>query len=374
MARKKLPVGFRYRDDGSIERRFTVDGKRYSVYGDTVTECQENELSLREQIRNGLYVNNRNITLNAYYKEWRTTREGTVKGNTALNIESRYKNHIGPALGHRKVVDIEKREIVKLQKALAQKQKETTVNVTIAQLKCIFNGAVEDGIIARNPATGIKPLKPSGETAAETYHRALTVEEQNCFLEQAVNEWFYELIVFLLCTGMRVGEASALTWQDIDYVNNVIYVTKTVSRTSDGKYIIDTPKSKAGIRDIPMNDDIRSILKNQKAKLNLVHGNVINLSQRVFEGFSGNIVYNGSLNQAITRTIKRMEKQGMKVDHFSAHALRDTFATRYIEQGGSPQVLKTILGHSNLHITMDLYSHVMKDVKQKEMNSIRITC
>lgn len=60
------------------------------------------------------------------------------------------------------------------------------------------------------------------------------------------------------------------------------------------------------------------------------------------------------------------------IEHFSAHALRDTFATRYIEQGGSPQVLKTILGHNSLAMTMDLYSHVLPNTKQKEMESVRI--
>ena len=60
------------------------------------------------------------------------------------------------------------------------------------------------------------------------------------------------------------------------------------------------------------------------------------------------------------------------MEHFSAHALRDTFATRYIEQGGSPQALKTILGHNSLAMTMDLYSHVLPNTKQEEMESVRI--
>ena len=84
------------------------------------------------------------------------------------------------------------------------------------------------------------------------------------------------------------------------------------------------------------------------------------------------MVYNASVNKAISDTIKRMNADGKEIEHFSAHALRDTFATRYIEQGGSAQVLKTILGHSSLAMTMDLYSHVMPNTKQKEMDSIVI--
>lgn len=68
--------------------------------------------------------------------------------------------------------------------------------------------------------------------------------------------------------------------------------------------------------------------------------------------------------------MKRLEKKEIKIERFTCHAFRDTFATRYIEEGGSAQVLKTILGHSSLAMTMDLYSHVMPDTKQQEMELI----
>ena len=367
----RLPVGYRQRKDGKIECRFVVDGKRYSCYADNVKECREKERELREKIAEGLYTKNRNLTLDKYYEEWKKGREGTVKGNTALNIDCRYKKHIKPALGHRKLVDIEKREIVMLQQELAKKQKASTVNITIVQLKSILNDAIADGIIVRSPAAGIKPLKVDSK-ATDTYHRALTEEEQKLFMQEAKKEWLYELLALLICTGMRVGEATALTWQDIDYKNNVIHVTKTISRTSKGEYIVGTPKSDSSIRDIPMTAAIKEILWDQKQKQDMVHGNVVKMSQSVFENLYGGMVFNASVNTAITNTLKRINKDKEIIEHFSAHALRDTFATRYIEQGGSPQVLKTILGHSSLAMTMDLYSHVLPNKKQQEMDSIKI--
>lgn len=285
MAKRSLAAGFRQRKDGRYESRFTVNGKRYSVYADTLKECKAKDAELRERIKAGSYVSNRNITLDQYYEEWKAARQGTIKGNTALNIECRYRKHISPAMGSRKMVDIEKREIVRLQKELAQKVKATTVNITIVQLKSIFNDAVVDGIITKSPAAGVKALKVEGMSATETYHRALTLEEQNLFMENVKQEWLYELIALLLCTGMRLGEATALTWSDIDYINNVIHVTKTISRSATGEYITDTPKSKTSIRDIPLNDSIKRVLKSQKEKLSLVHGNVIPLSQAVLKGY-----------------------------------------------------------------------------------------
>ncbi|ODR36268.1 tyrosine-type recombinase/integrase [Eisenbergiella tayi] len=372
MPKKTLGAGFRKREDGRYESRFVVKGKRYSVYADTLAECKEKDAQLREKIRKGLYIDNQNITFDQYYKEWKAARKGTVKGNTALNAESRYKNHIGPALGKRKVVEMEKREIVKLQKDLAKKQKPSTVNATIAQVKSMLNSAVADGILTKSPAAAVKPLKDEGEKASETYHRALTVEEQTLFAELLRPEWYYELILFMLCTGVRVGEAASITWKDVDYINNMIHISTTQSRTEEGKYTVGSPKSRTSDRDIPMNEAIKEVLKSQKNKLKMVHGNVVQINQNVFESFTGKRVYDATVNSAIKRTIGRMKENGLETEHFTAHALRDTFATRYIEQGGSPQVLKTILGHSSLAMTMDLYSHVLPNTKQQEMDNIKI--
>lgn len=86
----------------------------------------------------------------------------------------------------------------------------------------------------------------------------------------------------------------------------------------------------------------------------------------------GGIVNNHAVNRAIAAVLGRLEEQGRPISHFTAHALRDTFATRYIEQGGNPQTLKAILGHSSLAMTMDLYSHVLPNTKQKEMDNLKI--
>lgn len=367
----KLGAGVRKRADGTLEKRFSVKGVRYSVYGKNSKELSEKEQTLREQIKENSYIRNRNITLDKYYEEWKIAKRGTIKESTELGNDSRYKNHIKPTLGHKKVVDIEKRELVQLQKKLSETQQPNTVNLIFVQIKCMLNEAVIDGIIVKNPAVGIKPLKVE-KKATDTKHRALTVEEQKLFMQEIKSDWYYEQIALLLCTGMRIGEGSALTWQDIDYKNNVIHITKTVTRNTEGKYIIGTPKSKSSNRDIPLNDTIKEILKSQKEKQKAIKGNVIGLNQRVFENLSGGMVHDATINAAIVKALGRINKEKEIIEHFSAHALRDTFATRYIEQGGSPQVLKTILGHNSLAMTMDLYSHVLPNTKQKEMDNIKI--
>lgn len=200
------------------------------------------------------------------------------------------------------------------------------MNLILVNLKSILNSAVVDGILERSPAVGIKPMKDKEEPASKTYHRALTEEEQGQFMKYA----------------------------------------------KDGHERAGSPKSRAGTRDIPINDSIKQVLKSQKEKQRLFYGNVISLSQYVFTGQNCTRVYNSTANTAVRRVLEKMRVEGIKVEYFTVHALRDTFATRYIEQGGSPQVLKTLLGHSSLSMTMDLYSHVMPNTKQEEMDSIKI--
>lgn len=367
---KRLPTGIRQRSDGRFESRFTVKGKRYSAIARTVKECKQKELRMRQEIEAGTYTSNKNLVLDQYFEEWMTAREGSVKGATQSLARGRYKNHISPALGKRKIADIEKREIVRLQQSLAEKMKPISVNSVITLLKGILGEAVNDGVIARNPAAGVKMLRESGETAAENIHRALTPEEQEAFVKEARKEWLYEMLMLLLCTGMRQGEAAALKWSDIDYINGVIHISKTVTKTSDGKYTVGETKSKAGTRDIPLTETSKSILKSQKEKQRLIHGNVVALSGNVFEGARGGMVHDRCLIYAIESTLQRLEKEEVYIERFTSHALRDTFATRYIENGGSLQTLKTILGHTSLKMTADLYAHVLPSTKKKEMDEI----
>ena len=122
-------------------------------------------------------------------------------------------------------------------------------------------------------------------------------------MQEMASDYYYEFVAFLLCTGMRFGETAALTWNDIDYKQNVIHVMKTVTFNEDNTRTTGTPKSESG-------------------KIVSVHGKMMD---------------NCAVNRAIRNALERLAEQDKPIKHFTAHALRDTFATRYIERGGSPQ-------------------------------------
>ena len=90
----KLPQGTRKRKDGKYEKRFTMNGTRYSVYATTVKELSEKEIELREIIKQGRYKKNNNVTLNDYFKEWIEHKEVNTKGNSLKTYKSIYNNHI----------------------------------------------------------------------------------------------------------------------------------------------------------------------------------------------------------------------------------------------------------------------------------------
>ncbi len=364
----RLGAGTRKRADGTLEKRFTIDGRRYSIYGKNAKEISQKEQEIRKKIEDGTYTDNKNLTLDQYFPDWIAGKRNSVKGNTLKTYRTYYGRHISPRIGSRKIQKIERREILNLQRELAQSLSPVTCNGVLKAIKIVLNDAVQDGIISKSPADGIKALKET-QKATETYHRALTEQEQKDFMQEMALDYYYEFVALLLCTGMRIGEAAALTWSDIDYKQNVIHVTKTVTFNEDNTMSIGSPKSEAGKREIPLNDTIKTVVSRQRKKL----GNILPMNDnRVFVSVYGGIIHNHAVNRAISNALARLEEKGRPIRHFTAHALRDTFATRYIEQGGSPQTLKTILGHSSLAMTMDLYSHVLPNTKQKEMDNLEI--
>lgn len=358
----RLPAGVRKTKSGLLEKRFTIDGVRYSVYGNTAMEIAEKEKVKRETIAKGLYTDNSKLTVDKYFLEWLDARREHVKGTTLRLYKSLYKNHIKQAIGNKKLVKLERRELVKLQSDIKAGAGASVANESLKVVKAMLNDAIKDEIITRNPAAGIKNLKKEVK-ASDTIHRALTEQEQKDFMQEMKASYYYNLVAFLLCTGVRIGEACALTWGDIDEINKVIHIRKTTTFTEDGKRDIGTTKTEAGTRDIPINETIKHILSNQK------HGNKILpfSTSYIFVTPYGVRVYDYIVNKEIKNTLQRLEGKGVHIEHFTCHALRDTFATRYIEQGGSMQTLKTILGHSSLSMTMDLYAHVLPNTKAAEM-------
>ena len=385
MARpKKLDKGVRVRKNGGYERRFLFkeDGKRYSVYGASLEELDANYRRKMQELESGALTKGGNITLSAYFEEWEERKARSVKDNSLYTYRTLFNTHIEPVLGGKRLKDIKDEDVFRLQTSLIHKTiydkpkkckysriveekklSATSVNSIIALLSSILSRAVKDKRIASNPVN-VDSLMHDRAQARETIHRALTIEEQEAFKEAIKGTYYCEFLELALETGMRVGEIAALSWEDVDFTNKWIHVTKTTTRDTDGFITIGTPKSAKSKRDIPLTDEAIVILKRQQSKP-LLSRKTIFLSER------NCLVLNNAVNKAINEAIETMRKNGMEIEHFTSHAFRDTFATRMIEGGMNPLTLKEILGHESLSMTTDLYAHVMPNTKQEEIAKAR---
>lgn len=367
----KLPQGVRRRKNGGLEKRITINGKRYSIYAGSTKELSEKEERLREEIKSGLYVPNKDITLEKYYDEWISGRSGTMKESSEQAFNSSFNTHFRNTIGKRKIRDIERREIIAVQKEIASHSKPNTVNDRMTLLKSIFSAAVIDGIIAKNPCDGVRRIKADDEKpASETIHRSLTEDEMEVFLEELKGEWLHSFFLFSFSTGMRVMEIAALKWEDIDYTKNCIHITKSLSKIGN-EYIETSPKTKTSKRDIPLTAPIMAALAEQKKNnMMLFGGSQLAPDARIYVSSRGNIISSAAALNSILGTLRRLEKKNIHIERFAHHACRDTFATMFLRGGGNLQTLKVLLGHSSLAMTADLYAHVLEDTKQDEMNRV----
>ena len=368
---QKLPTGVRQRKTGLLEKRFSVDGNRYSVYGRTMRQLKQQEQKKREQLAGSPSGRPGAMTADQYFETWLEGKKLSVKPSTIRVYSTYYRPYASRVIGSLPLCDITRRHILQIQSEAAKKLCPATNNILLQVVKILLNEAVEDHLITENPAKGIKPMKIT-QKASRTYHRALTETEQQQFMSAAKDNFYYELLAFQLLTGMRLGEVGALQWTDIDEAKNLIHVRRTITRTEDGVfYIGDSPKSEAGLRDIPINDAIKTLLDRQREKWGRLPRRpaYVNLC---FPSPTGQMISHGSVNQNIRKILSKLRQQGIHLEPFTSHALRDTFATRFIEQGGNPQTLKTILGHSSFSVTMDLYSQVLPNTKKEEMDRVVI--
>lgn len=361
---RKLPKGIRQRY-GDFEGRFMYQGKRYLVHGKTVTETQKAMTELKYKLEHGLYVAKERLILDEWYKTWlEEYKKNRIKLGTYISYEKYYQSVIKSRLGSRNLNDIRGEHIQKLYNDLIKEGYAlSSIKIVSAVLNGCFKQAERNGLIERNP---VKLAELPRQTEKKT-RQAMTREQQGLFMEYVEESYLYHFFEVMLRTGMRKGEMQGLKYLDIDKEKKVIHVRRTLIYIEGQGYIEDTPKTQSSIRDIPMT---AATLKFIEAQRDYWGFKVVRMDQYLFCNEKGAPLSRDRIQGEIDRTIQRIRVAGYDFPHITPHVFRHTFATRAIEAGMSPQVLKVILGHSSLAMTMDLYSHVLPDTKAEEMEKI----
>lgn len=285
---------------------------------------------------------------------WKIDKKQYVKRSSYSAYILLIENHLLPAFGNMlnvKEVDIQSFVFQKLGEGLSHK----TIKDILIVLKMILKFGAKNKFIeyeqfdiqfpTEREKQGIEVLSKVNQKKIMNY-----VQE---------NFTFRNLGIYIcLSAGIRIGEICALTWDDIDTENGIIYIRKTIQRiyiVENGyrhtELILDTPKTKNSIRDIPMNKDLLKMLKPIRKIVNNTF-----------------FVLTNDIKPTEPRTYRNYYKKlllGLGIPELKFHGLRHSFATRCIESNCDYKTVSVILGHSNISTTLNLYVHPNMDQKKK---------
>ena len=385
-----LKEGEYQRKNGTYRYRWVDKSrKEHSIYAKTLDELRIEESKILKDTLDGIATGCK-LTLNDMYERWRLLKRG-LKENTFRNYQYMYDTFVKPKFGKAYLQDIKKSDVKAFYVYLHEVRKLTfaTIDCVNTVVHQVFDMAVGDEYIRYNPASNaMKELRRSeaGEVHAA---RALTVKEQEAFEYTLSHDPRYKrwhpIFTTILLTGLRVGEVAGLRWCDIDFEKNLISINHTLVYFSRGKseggstYAINTPKTKAGCRTVPMMPEVREALMEEREyqELEEIRCNVTidGYTDFVFLNRFGGVFNQSALNRALDRierdhnmdVIKKDKKDAVLLPPLTNHWLRHTFSTRMVESGMHPKALQEILGHKDITTTMNIYTDASTDFTSREI-------
>ena len=335
------------------------------------------------------------VTLDDLYELWKDLKRG-LKNNTFENYKYIYETFVRRQIGSKRVSTFLKSDIKRFYNYLVDERglKPATVDGVHNILHQIFDMAVDDNYIRNNPTNNVLRELKKAHCFKTEKRRGLTRPEQELFMDYLKNSntavYWYPVFAVMLGTGLRVGEVTGLRWCDIDLEDGIIDVNHTLvyydHRTSEGKkgcyFNVNTPKTEAGNRQVPMLDFVKEafVMEKERQELLGVHceATIDGYTDFIFLNRFGQPQHQSTLNKAIRRIIRdcndeqflKTESPEVLLPHFSCHSLRHTFTTRMCEAGVNIKVIQDTLGHKDITTTLNIYTDVTKELKRTEFDGL----
>lgn len=356
-----LKSGESQRSDLTYQYRYVdLQGNRRYAYARTLIELREKEKDIQRDLDDGIDYSLGDMTVIDLVSRYMNLKRG-LKENSRRAYSSAFNKIANDPFGQRKIKDVKLSEaktwLVKLHDS---GMKQNTISVVQNLLRPSFEMAVEDDMIRKNPFK----FKLSEIIPNDAYVRdALTKTQQKQYLEfiqEYGNDNYYDDIIILLGTGLRISELYGLTISDVDFERRCIHIERQLCRTADKPYFIETPKTKAGIRTIPMSDEVyfafKNVLRNRDTKG----------IEKMIDGHIGFVFLDKSgmpkVGMHIENYMRNMHRKyvnlfGHTLPSITPHVLRHTFCTNMQRAGIDVKSLQYLMGHSNVSVTLDVYTH-----------------
>jgi integrase len=356
------------RKDGRWMARYTVQSakgpKRKHIYGRTRQEVAEKLSKAVSDRVGGLVFDGDHETLEAYLRRWiDEVLRGTVKQSTFENYTYIARLHIIPELGRVRLRALKSRDVrrhyrEKLDSGLSPR----TVQIIHTVLRKALQQAVGDDVLPRNICDAVTAPR---QTKREM--QPLTPEQAKRLLENVREDRLRALYVLAITAGLREGELLGLRWEDVNLERKLLQVRRQLTRTRDGLSFTAPKRGKARV--VRLTDMATAALEAHREAQNEERARAGSLWQEtglVFTSIIGTPVDVGNLTYRSFRPLlKRTDLPRIRF-----HDLRHTCATLLLSKGTHPKIVQEMLGHANISMTMDTYSHVLPDMQEKAVSAM----
>ena len=366
-----------------IEIGWSSDGKRKRkvLRGKTVSELEEKIREFNKLQELGGIGESSNITFVTFFNDWLyNINLPDKKPSTQERYEGLYLNYIkNSSISNLKLSKINAIKIQEFYNSLITEKSVTasTIHSIHKLIKPCLNYAYRNGNTVRDfGASGLIKL-PKKESNKEEV-TVLSIEEQHLFIKSLINNKDRIIYLTALGTGLRLGELLGLKWSDIHFIDGTISVQRSIKRVKDIKtkkssIIEQDPKTYKSKRTIPLPDVLLNELKKHKkeqSELKLLLGSDYKDKNLIFSTEFGNYFEPNNINKRFKKALK---KAGINPIKF--HSLRHTYATRLFEKDVPLKTVSELLGHTDINITANTYTHVLENKKieaVQQLNNILI--
>lgn len=343
-------------------------GKRKQKYYTVKGTKKDADKFLTEKLREldtGLLIDNKKMKFSEYLDYWKEETFDNLEVTTKEGYIQKINKHIKPCLGN---ILLENLKPLHLQNFYKEKLKngkldgkgglsERTVLSIHRIIYSALGQAVKWQLVIRNVAEAVEPPK------AKKYKAEFLNEEQAVqLIKCAKSTDIYIPIILAIYTGARRGEILGLNWNNVDLENGTIKIIDNLCSTENG-IIIKQPKTDSGIRTIAISETLVNELKKHKIKQmenKMKFGNEYEDNNMVCCYEDGHLFNPKRFSAKFNELLKKN-----KLPHIRFHDLRHSHASLLVKMGIQPKEISSRLGHSNIGITMDLYSHVYEEVDRE---------